>query len=249
MAGRSNPNPSGDDTKSRPSQGRDQDVPADAGGAEASRTDELKSALVGETGEPLTPAASMTPETSQPAGGQGTMGAQEDRSEKGASESGRREEEPHGRREASGHRRYDEEEEGYEEDVRGTWSPDTLTDNVGSVATAAAVVVGAAVVEAELIPGIVVGAGAVLLGMMFPQVRRAVRPVLRTAVRAGMAVTDKARELAAEAGEQVQDVIAEVQSEREQRGMRSRRAPPRGTGRRGERAARDDRDLGDPIPA
>ena len=104
-------------------------------------------------------------------------------------------------------------------------------------------------IEAELIPGIAVGAGAVLLGMMFPQVRRAMRPVLKTAVRAGMAVTDKAREMAAEAGEQVQDVIAEVQSEREQRGTHSRRRAPRGTGMRSERTAREDRDLGDAIPA
>lgn len=243
MAGRSNPNPSGSDTKSRPAQGS-QDLPAEAGSA-----DELQSMRVDETVETSMPAASMSPETSRLAGGQ-EAGAYGAHSERGASGPGRQEEEPRGRREGTGHRRYDERDEDNEDEVRGAWMPDTLTDNVGSVATAATVVVGAALLEAELIPGLVIGAGAVLLGMMFPQVRHAVRPVLKTAVRAGLTVVDKAREVAAEAGEQVQDVVAEVRSEREQHGMRSRRRASHGAGRRTERPMReDDRDLGDAIPA
>jgi len=217
MAGRSNPNPSasGDDPKSRPS--GSQDMPAETGSAEPGSTDESKSASM---------AAEATQQPGRPA----------------------REEGPADRGQRTGRRRYEDRDERRderdEEEVDGLWATDTLADNVGSVATAAAVVVGAALIEAELIPGIAVGAGAVLLGMMFPQVRRAVRPVLKTAVRAGLAATDKAREMAAEAGEQVQDVMAEVRAEREQRSMHSRRQAPRS-----ERAARDDRDLGDAIPA
>lgn len=159
----------------------------------------------------------------------------------------RQEEEPRGRGHGPGYRRHEERDDDDEE--RGAWMSDTLADNVGSVATAATVVVGAALIESELIPGLVIGAGAVLLGMMFPQVRHVVRPVLKTAVRAGMAVADRAREVVAEAGEQVQDVVAEVQSEREHRGRRARRPASAGTGRYGERTMRDEPDLGDAIPA
>ncbi|MCW7538728.1 DUF5132 domain-containing protein [Aquabacterium sp. A7-Y] len=100
---------------------------------------------------------------------------------------------------------------------RSATEPDDIAGNVGSVGTAVAVGVGAALIEAELIPGILIGAGAVLLGKMFPQVGQTLRPVVKTVMRAGLAVTDKAREMAAEAGEQVQDMVAEVQTERSER--------------------------------
>lgn len=240
MAGRSNPNPSGDDAKSRASQGS-RDVPAQAGG-----TDESKSANPGEAGEASMAAAAMSPESSQSVGGQEKR-AYEARSETGNFESVREDEEPHDRRRGTGHRRHDDTEE--DDEGRGAWEPDNLADNVGSVATAATVVVGAALIEAELIPGLVIGAGAVLLGMMFPQLRHVVRPVLKTAVRAGMAFTDRAREVVAEAGEQVQDVVAEVQAEREHRSMHAMRPVSRRAGRHGERTMRNNPDLGDAIPA
>jgi hypothetical protein len=99
---------------------------------------------------------------------------------------------------------------------------DTLVENAGSIGTAVAVGVAAAVIEAELIPGILIGAGAVLLGKMFPSVAAGLRPVAKTVLRAGIAATDKAREVVAEAGEQVQDMVAEVQAEREHAGTRPR---------------------------
>ena len=108
---------------------------------------------------------------------------------------------------------------------------DGVFENVGSVSTAVAVGVGAALIEAELIPGILIGAGAVLLGRMFPQIAATLRPVVKTAIRTGLVMADKAREVAAEAGEQVQDMVAEVQAERAQ----AEEARPRR--RRGARAA------------
>lgn len=107
---------------------------------------------------------------------------------------------------------------------------DGLFEDVGSVSTAVAVGVAAALIESELIPGILIGAGAVLLGKMFPRVAAGMRPVAKTVIRAGIAMTDKARTVAAEAGEQVQDMVAEVQAERERSASerpRSRRASPR----------------------
>lgn len=91
---------------------------------------------------------------------------------------------------------------------------DRLVEDVSAVTTAAAIGVAAAVIEAELLPGILIGAGAMLIGKMFPRVARTFRPVAKTVIRAGVAVTDKAREVAAETGEQVQDMVAEVRAER-----------------------------------
>jgi hypothetical protein len=109
--------------------------------------------------------------------------------------------------------------------------PDRLVEDVSSVTAAAAVGVAAAVIEAELLPGILIGAGAMLLGKMFPRLTRGLRPVAKMIIRAGIAVTDKTREMVAEAGEQVQDMAAEVRAERAQTAdQRARtRAARRGT--------------------
>ena len=93
---------------------------------------------------------------------------------------------------------------------------DALSGEMGGLATAAAIGVGAALIEAELVPGIVLGAAAMLLGKVFPQLNEGVRPLMKAAVGAGLAVADKTRTLLAEAGEQMQDVVAEVRAERRQ---------------------------------
>jgi hypothetical protein len=85
---------------------------------------------------------------------------------------------------------------------------------VDSLLTAVAVGGAAVALEAELLPGILIGAGAMLLGRMFPQIGGVVRPVLKTAVRAGYALTDTARGALSEANEQFRDVVAEVEGER-----------------------------------
>lgn len=91
-----------------------------------------------------------------------------------------------------------------------------VAGDVSAVTAAVAVGVAAAMLEAELLPGIAIGAAAMLVGKMFPRIARAFRPVAKTVVRAGVAVADKGREMVAETGEQMQDMVAEVRAEREE---------------------------------
>lgn len=90
---------------------------------------------------------------------------------------------------------------------------DLLSGEAGGVATAAAIVVGAALIEVSLIPGLIIGAGAILLGKLFPEMSGYVRPMVKSAVRAGFSMGQKAREVMAEASEQVHDLVAEVKQE------------------------------------
>jgi hypothetical protein len=90
---------------------------------------------------------------------------------------------------------------------------DLLAGEAGGVAAAAAIVVGAALIEVELVPGLIIGAGAILLGKLFPELGAYARPAIKSAVRAGFSMTQKAREVMAEASEQVHDLVAEVKHE------------------------------------
>lgn len=94
-----------------------------------------------------------------------------------------------------------------------TRGKDLVSGDVASVAAAAAIVVGAALIEVELIPGLVIGAGAILLGKVFPELGSYVRPALKGAIRAGFFMTQKAREVMAETTEQMHDLVAEVVTE------------------------------------
>ena len=84
----------------------------------------------------------------------------------------------------------------------------------GVVAT---VVTGAviAALQPELLPGMAIGAAAALGPRLFPAITNMLRPVVRTAVRTGYAAAVKTREVVAEAGEQVQDMLAEARDEQE----------------------------------
>jgi hypothetical protein len=93
---------------------------------------------------------------------------------------------------------------------------DVLSAEVGGVATAAVIGIGAALIEVELIPGLIIGAGAILLGKMFPEIGSYARPMLKGVVRAGLSASQKLREVMAEANEEVHDLVAEVKHEREQ---------------------------------
>jgi hypothetical protein len=92
---------------------------------------------------------------------------------------------------------------------------DLLSNKPSSIAAAAAIVVGAVLIEVELIPGLIIGAGAILLGKFFPEASGYVRPAIKGAVRAGFSATHKIREILAEANEQVQDLVAEVKNEQD----------------------------------
>ncbi len=60
-----------------------------------------------------------------------------------------------------------------------TRGKDLVSADAASVATVAAIVVGAALIEVELIPGLIIGAGAVLLGKLFPELGDHVRPAIK----------------------------------------------------------------------
>ena len=90
---------------------------------------------------------------------------------------------------------------------------DLVSGDATSVATAAAIVVGAALIEVELIPGLIIGAGAMLLSKLFPEMSGYVRPAIKGALRAGFVMAQKAQELMAETSEQVHDLVAEVMLE------------------------------------
>jgi hypothetical protein len=90
------------------------------------------------------------------------------------------------------------------------------SDVVATVATVAVVGVGAAVFEAALLPGLVLGVAAMWLPQYFPKMGEAVNPLLRSTVRGVYKLGHKTREMMAEAHEQVNDIVAEVHAEKDQ---------------------------------
>ena len=86
-------------------------------------------------------------------------------------------------------------------------------DTTVKVATVGAIVAGAALSEAALIPGILIGVAAAMAPNYVPKVGAALQPMFRGAIRGMYKVGRKAREAAAEAKEQVHDIVAEVHAE------------------------------------
>ena len=82
-------------------------------------------------------------------------------------------------------------------------------DMVGKVATIAVIGVGAAIISAELIPGMLVGLAAAFLPGLAPKLR----PLMKSTLRVGFSAVQKTKEMVAEASEQMQDVMAEARSE------------------------------------
>lgn len=80
------------------------------------------------------------------------------------------------------------------------------------LATAAVVGVGAALIEIEWIPGLLLGVAAMVAPELVPKIGRGVRPFVRSAIKNGYAASRKSREWVAEAGEQISDMVAEVRS-------------------------------------
>jgi hypothetical protein len=81
------------------------------------------------------------------------------------------------------------------------------------LATVAAVGIGVALIEAELIPGMLIGVGAMLAPKLLNRFGTGLRPLVKGAVRAGYAFVEKTKETVADASEHYQDIVAEVQSE------------------------------------
>ena len=76
-------------------------------------------------------------------------------------------------------------------------------------ATVGVICVGAALIEAALIPGMVIGVAAMLAPKALPKLGTAVEPMFRGAVRGTYKLGQKARHIVAEAEEQVRDIVAE----------------------------------------
>ncbi len=81
------------------------------------------------------------------------------------------------------------------------------------VATVALIGLGAALIEVELVPGILLGVAAMAMPNLLPKLGKALRPLVKETVRAGYSLAGRAREGVAEMGEQFQDMMAEVKSE------------------------------------
>ncbi len=92
-----------------------------------------------------------------------------------------------------------------------SWTaPDQM---VTKVATVGVIGVAAALVEVALVPGILIGIGAMLVPSVLPKIADGVQPAFRSVVRGAYHVGQKARHAFAEAQEQVQDIVAEVDAE------------------------------------
>ena len=89
-----------------------------------------------------------------------------------------------------------------------------LENILGSrLATVAVVGLGVALIEVELIPGMLIGIGAMLAPKLLNRLGAGLRPVVKGAVRAAYALVEQAKETVAEASEEYQDIVAEVASE------------------------------------
>jgi hypothetical protein len=86
-------------------------------------------------------------------------------------------------------------------------------DATTTAAVVAVVAVGAAIFEAALIPGMILGVGAMLVPKVLPRLGDGLEPAFRATVRGAYKIGKKARHAVAEAQEQVHDVVAETEAE------------------------------------
>ena len=96
-------------------------------------------------------------------------------------------------------------------------APDDSGEIIATAATIAVVAVGAAVFEAALLPGIALGVVAALAPRALPSIGAAVAPALRSSVRGVYRFGQRAREMAAEAQEHMNDIVAEADAEERSR--------------------------------
>jgi hypothetical protein len=94
----------------------------------------------------------------------------------------------------------------------------TLESGAGRLLGSAVLIGAGVLVEPELVGGALLGAG-VLYAL--PLIGRIARPLLNTAVRLGYSAVVTAGDLVSQAGQQVQDVVADARSQYQQPGTRS----------------------------
>ena len=90
-----------------------------------------------------------------------------------------------------------------------------------TVATVVVVAAGAALFEAALIPGLVLGVAAMAAPKYLPKLAGALGPVFKSTVRGTFKLAQKSKEAFAEAQEHVSDIVAEVKAE-DADGLRSK---------------------------
>jgi hypothetical protein len=79
--------------------------------------------------------------------------------------------------------------------------------------TAAVVGAVALLIKAELLPGFLLGVGAMMLGKLFPGATDHIRPLLKTTIGMGYKAMGKTQQLIAEASDRAQDIMAEIKAE------------------------------------
>ena len=84
-----------------------------------------------------------------------------------------------------------------------------------TVATVVVVAAGAALFEAALLPGLVLGVAAMAAPKYLPKLAGALNPLFKSTVRGTYKLAQKSKEMFAEAHEQVHDIVAEVKAENE----------------------------------
>jgi hypothetical protein len=84
-----------------------------------------------------------------------------------------------------------------------------------TVATVVVVAAGAALFEAALLPGLVLGVAAMAAPKYLPKLASSLNPLFKSTVRGTYKFAQKSKEMFAEAREQVHDVVAEVKAENE----------------------------------
>lgn len=75
------------------------------------------------------------------------------------------------------------------------------------------VAAGAAIFEAALLPGLVLGVAAMAAPKYLPKLAGALTPVFKSTVRGTFKLAQKSKEAFAEAQEHVNDIVAEVRAE------------------------------------
>ena len=84
----------------------------------------------------------------------------------------------------------------------------------GSMVTTGALIGVAALFEPELLVGMAVGAGIAMASNWLPDlIGGTVRPLFKTAIKAGYAAATMAREMVSEASETMSDMVAEARAE------------------------------------
>jgi hypothetical protein len=89
-------------------------------------------------------------------------------------------------------------------------------DMTTTIATIGVVALGVALIEVAWIPGMLIGLAAAFAPKFVPKLGEGVRPLLKQTVRGAYKVAQKTREAVAEAGEQMQDLMAEARAEEQQ---------------------------------